>query len=168
VSRGLVKLPVSPPRSAECGVPTCDALQPAGDRARWDKRLGHGHDSAFVLTRGQDLTDSFDIVKQGAKVVSVASIDPATARDDLGMGRLLTALVWVANTKIRRRSRRRGVSYRPLMMHPSGGDLDVLARLVDGDQLKPVTDRVFPFEQIPDAFAYLEEGQAKGKVIVRL
>jgi alcohol dehydrogenase len=27
---------------------------------------------------------------------------------------------------------------------------------------------VFPFEQIPDAFAYLEEGHAKGKVIVRL
>jgi NADPH:quinone reductase-like Zn-dependent oxidoreductase len=126
------------------------------------------YDSAFVLTRGQDLTDSFDILKQGAKVVSAASIDPTTARDNLGMGRLLTALVWVANTKIRRQSRRRGVSYRSLLMHPSGDDLDVLARLVDGGQLKPVTDRVFPFEQIPDAFAYLEEGHAKGKVIVRL
>jgi alcohol dehydrogenase len=54
------------------------------------------------------------------------------------------------------------------MMHPSGDDLDVLARLVDGGQLKPVTDRVFPFEQIADAFAYLEEGHAKGKVTVRL
>ena len=132
------------------------------------KDLLSDYDSAFVLTRGKDLTDSFDMLRQGAKVVSVASIDPATARDDLGMGRLLTALVWVANTKIRRQSRRRGVSYRSLMMHPSGDDLDVLARLVDGGELKPVTDRVFPFEQIPDAFAYLEEGHAKGKVIVRL
>jgi NADPH:quinone reductase-like Zn-dependent oxidoreductase len=126
------------------------------------------YDGAFVLTRGRDLTDSFDILKHGAKVVSVASIDPAAARDYLGLGRLLTALVWVANTKIRRQSRSRGVSYRSLFMHPSGDDLDVLARLVDGGQLKPVTDRVFPFEQIPDAFAYLEEGHAKGKVIVRL
>jgi len=126
------------------------------------------YDSAFILTRGRDLTDSFDILKQGAKVVSVASIDPAAARDYLGLGRLLTALVWVANTRIRRHSRSRGVSYRSLFMHPSGDDLDVLARLVDGGQLKPVTDRVFPFEQIPDAFAYLEEGHAKGKVIVRL
>jgi NADPH:quinone reductase-like Zn-dependent oxidoreductase len=39
---------------------------------------------------------------------------------------------------------------------------------VDGGQLKPVTDRVFPFGHIPDAFAYLEERHAKGKVIVRL
>jgi NADPH:quinone reductase-like Zn-dependent oxidoreductase len=126
------------------------------------------YDSAFVLTRGRDLTDSFDILKQGAKVVSVASVDPAAARDYLGLGRFLTALVWMATTNIRGRSRRRGVSYRSLFMHPSGDDLDVLARLVDGGQLKPVTDRVFPFEQISDAFAYLEEGHAKGKVIVRL
>jgi alcohol dehydrogenase len=125
------------------------------------------YDSAFVLTPGRDLTDSFDILKQGAKVVSIASLDPATARDDLEMGRFLTALVWMANTKIRRQSKRSGVSYRSLMMHPSGDDLDVLTELVDGGQLKPVTDRVFPFEQIPDAFAYLEEGHAKGKVIVR-
>jgi NADPH:quinone reductase-like Zn-dependent oxidoreductase len=54
------------------------------------------------------------------------------------------------------------------MMHPSGDDLDVLARLVDDGKLKPVTDRVFPLEQIPDAFAYLQEGNAKGKVIVRV
>jgi len=126
------------------------------------------YDSAFVLTDGKDRTDSFDILKQGAKMVSVAGIDPATARDDLGMGRLVTAFVWVANTKIRGQSGRRGVSYRSLLMHPSGDDLEVLARLVDGGQLKPVTDRVFPFEQIPDAFAYLEEGHAKGKVVVQL
>jgi hypothetical protein len=88
--------------------------------------------------------DTFDILRRGPKVVSVASLDPATARDDLGTGRFLTSLLWVANTKIRRRSRRRGIGYRSLMMHPSGDDLDVLARLVDGGQLKPVTGRVFP------------------------
>jgi NADPH:quinone reductase-like Zn-dependent oxidoreductase len=126
------------------------------------------YDSAFVLTPGRDLTDTFDILKRGARVVSVASLDPASARDDLGTGRFLTSLVWLANTKIRTRSRRRGVSYRSLLMHPSGDDLDALAQLVDGGQLKPVTDRVFPFGQIQDAFAYLEEGHAKGKVIVRL
>jgi NADPH:quinone reductase-like Zn-dependent oxidoreductase len=79
------------------------------------------------------------------------------------MGRLLTALVWLANTNIRRQSRRTGVTYRSSLMQPSGDDLDEIAELVDGGQLKPVTDRVFPFEQIPDAFAYLQEGHAKGR-----
>jgi NADPH:quinone reductase-like Zn-dependent oxidoreductase len=126
------------------------------------------YDSAFDTTGGRDLTDMFDILKPGAKAVSVASFDPTTARDDVGMGRLLTAAVWVANTKIRRKSRRRGVSYRSLLMHPSGDDLETLTELVDSGELKPVTDRAYPFEQLPDAFAYLEEGHAKGKVVVRL
>jgi NADPH:quinone reductase-like Zn-dependent oxidoreductase len=126
------------------------------------------YDSAFDTTGGRDLTDIFDILKPGAKAVSVTSIDPTTARDDVGMGRLLTAAVWVANTKIRRKSRRRGVSYRSLLMHPSGDDLEALTELVDSGELKPVTDRAYPFEQIADAFAYLEEGHAKGKVVVRL
>jgi len=73
-----------------------------------------------------------------------------------------------ASAKIRRAARRRGVGYRYLFMHPSGADLEVLAGLVDKGILKTVTDRVFPFEQIADAFAYLEQGHAKGKVVVQM
>ncbi|WP_406223340.1 zinc-binding dehydrogenase [Streptomyces decoyicus] len=69
---------------------------------------------------------------------------------------------------MRRAARRRGVGYRYLFMHPSGADLDVRAGLVDKGTLKTVTDRVFPFEQIADAFAYLEQGHAKGKVVVQM
>jgi alcohol dehydrogenase len=31
-----------------------------------------------------------------------------------------------------------------------------------------ITDRVFPFDRIADAFAYLEQGRAKGKVVVQM
>jgi alcohol dehydrogenase len=53
-------------------------------------------------------------------------------------------------------------------MRPSGEDLGVLADMVGRDQLKPITDRVFSFERMSDAFTYLEQGHAKGKIIVRL
>ncbi len=62
-------------------------------------------------------------------------------------------------------ARRRGAAYRYLFMRPSGEDLGLLANLVDEGKLKTVTDRVFPFEQIAEAFAYLEQGHAKGKVV---
>jgi alcohol dehydrogenase len=55
-----------------------------------------------------------------------------------------------------------------MFMHPSGEDLGLLAGLVDKGELKPVTDRVFPFGQIADAFAYIEQGRAKGKVVVQM
>ncbi len=50
--------------------------------------------------------------------------------------------------------------------------LDGLAVLItDGypaGALEVITDRIFPFDQIADAFAYLEQGRAKGKVIVQM
>ena len=36
------------------------------------------------------------------------------------------------------------------------------------DALEPVIDKVFDFDALPDAFAYLESGRAKGKVVVRI
>jgi alcohol dehydrogenase len=76
--------------------------------------------------------------------------------------------LWAASAKIRRKARQAGVGYRYLFMHPSGADLSLLSGLVDGGQLRPVIDRVFPFERIAEAFAYLEQGHAKGKVVVQL
>ncbi|HWV77494.1 MAG TPA: zinc-binding dehydrogenase, partial [Isoptericola sp.] len=63
---------------------------------------------------------------------------------------------------------RAGVRYRYLFMHPSGADLATLADLVDGGHLRPVVDRTYPFAEIARAFAYLEQGRAKGKVVVEL
>jgi alcohol dehydrogenase len=129
----------------------------------------HDYDGAFDLIGGKDLAGIFTILKPGAKVVTVVGVpEPLTARKDLGRGPMIAALLWLASAKIRRQARVRAVGYRFLFAHPSGSDLATLARLVDKGRLRVVTDRVFPFEQIADAFAYLEQGHAKGKVVVRM
>ena len=126
------------------------------------------YDAAFDLTGGQDLPDALTILKPGAKAVSVAGVpEPGTAAD-MGKGALMAAVFWAMSVKIRRQARRKGVGYRYMFMHPSGEDLGLLAGLVDKGELKPVTDRVFPFGQIADAFAYIEQGRAKGKVVVQM
>ena len=81
---------------------------------------------------------------------------------------MVTALFWLASANLRRRARRHGVGYRFMFMRPSGSDLAVLARLVDEDRLRVVVDRTLPFDEIGEAFAYLEQGRAKGKVAVRM
>ncbi|HEX3461198.1 MAG TPA: NADP-dependent oxidoreductase [Acidimicrobiales bacterium] len=126
------------------------------------------YDGAFLLTGGRDLMDAFTILKRGGNAVSITHVDPTTAREDLSAGPVIVAATWAANSRTRARTRRAGINYRSLLMHPSGEDLAVLADLVERDRLKPVTDRVFPFEEISDAFTYLDQGHAKGKVIVRL
>lgn len=53
-------------------------------------------------------------------------------------------------------------------MRPDGAQLHEIAALVDAGTLKPVVDKVFPFDATQDALAYVETGRAKGKVVVKL
>ncbi|MEH2558239.1 NADPH:quinone reductase-like Zn-dependent oxidoreductase [Bradyrhizobium algeriense] len=47
------------------------------------------------------------------------------------------------------------------------GDQEI-AGLVDRGAIRPVVDREFAFEQLPDALTYLEAGRARGKVVLRV
>jgi NADPH:quinone reductase-like Zn-dependent oxidoreductase len=44
----------------------------------------------------------------------------------------------------------------------SAGNVDLVR------SLRPVIDKVFPFDQAREALAYLEMGRAKGKVVVQM
>ena len=45
-------------------------------------------------------------------------------------------------------------------------DLTILADLIQTGKVKPVIDRTYTFSQLPEALAYLEEGHARGKVVI--
>ncbi|MGN7733816.1 MULTISPECIES: NADP-dependent oxidoreductase [Sinorhizobium/Ensifer group] len=126
-------------------------------------------DCVFDLLGGETLMKSFGVVKRGGKVVSIAGMpEPETARKDLGRGLFLRSLFWLASYRIRAVARKHGVSYRYLFMHPSGAELAELADLIETKAIRPVIDRVFPLNDVAQAFAYLESGHAKGKVVVEI
>jgi NADPH:quinone reductase-like Zn-dependent oxidoreductase len=45
-------------------------------------------------------------------------------------------------------------------------DLALLAQFVAEGKVAPVIDRRYPLSGVPDAFRYLEEGHARGKVVI--
>lgn len=45
-------------------------------------------------------------------------------------------------------------------------DLDFMNTLIEAGKVSPVIDRSFPFSAVPDAFRYLGEGHARGKVVI--
>jgi NADPH:quinone reductase-like Zn-dependent oxidoreductase len=47
-------------------------------------------------------------------------------------------------------------------------DLELLKELVEAGTVKPVIDRTYPLSDVPDAIRYLEEGHARGKVVITL
>jgi NADPH:quinone reductase-like Zn-dependent oxidoreductase len=46
--------------------------------------------------------------------------------------------------------------------------LSFVANLVEQGKLRPVIDRTYPLTEVPGAVRYLEEGHARGKVIVTI
>jgi NADPH:quinone reductase-like Zn-dependent oxidoreductase len=55
-----------------------------------------------------------------------------------------------------------------LVYEASGDQLRELGSLIDSGAIRPVVDRVFPFESTTEALAYVEKGRAKGKVVVKI
>jgi NADPH:quinone reductase-like Zn-dependent oxidoreductase len=57
---------------------------------------------------------------------------------------------------------------RPLLTHASKEDLQVLAELLAAGKVRPVIDRTYPLSEVPEAIRYLEQGHARGKVVIRV
>jgi NADPH:quinone reductase-like Zn-dependent oxidoreductase len=51
-------------------------------------------------------------------------------------------------------------------VHVSSKDLELLSELIQAGKLRPKIDRRYAFPEIPAAIGYLEQGHARGKVVV--
>ncbi len=47
-------------------------------------------------------------------------------------------------------------------------DLVVLKEFLEAGKITPVIDRTYPLSEVPEAIRYLEEGHARGKVMITL
>jgi NADPH:quinone reductase-like Zn-dependent oxidoreductase len=50
--------------------------------------------------------------------------------------------------------------------HVTAKDLEILSELIEAGNVRPQIDRQYPFAEIPAAIAYVEQGHARGKVVV--
>ncbi len=54
------------------------------------------------------------------------------------------------------------------MAKPNAKDLGVVKELVEAGKVKPAIDRRYPLAQVPEAMRYLEEGHARGKIVITI
>jgi NADPH:quinone reductase-like Zn-dependent oxidoreductase len=124
-----------------------------------------------VVLHSQDsatLEKSLRVLKPGGSLISISGPpDPAFAKG-IGAPWFVGVIARLLSAGVRRRAARRGVKYAFLFMRASGSQLQEIGSLVDAGAVRPVVDRVFPFEATNDALAYVETGRAKGKVVIKL
>jgi NADPH:quinone reductase-like Zn-dependent oxidoreductase len=51
---------------------------------------------------------------------------------------------------------------------PNGEDLRFIANLIAAGEVTPVIDRTYSLAEVPDAIRYLEQGHARGKVVIKV
>lgn len=127
-----------------------------------------GYDAILGTLRGDALEKSLAVLKPGSKVVSlIGPPDVAFARAR-GMNFVMKAIFSLLSAKIIRRAKQRDADYSFLFVRPDGRQLAEIGSLLAVERLRPVIDKVFSFEQAKDGLAYLEQGRAKGKVVVQI
>ena len=126
------------------------------------------YDAVLGTVKGEVIEQSVGILKPGGRIASlVGPLDAAFARTR-GLNVLLRIVFGLMSRKILRLAGKRGVAYSFLFVHPDGGQLAEIGALLESGRLRPVIDKVFPFEQAKEALDYLALGRAKGKVVVRM
>lgn len=126
------------------------------------------YDLVLNALDAKTLEKSLRVLKPGGKLISISGPpDPAFARE-IGANWVLRQLVYFLSSSIRSKAKRHGVQYSFLFMRADGEQLQSITSLIENGAIRPVIDRVFPFEATNDALAYVESGRARGKVVVKV
>jgi NADPH:quinone reductase-like Zn-dependent oxidoreductase len=127
-----------------------------------------GYDVVLNSLDGETLQKSLSALKPGGKLISISGPpDPDFAREQ-GSNWFLRQVMRFLSFGIRRKAKRRRISYSFLFMRANGDQLSKITALIEAGIIRPVMDRVFPFEATNEALAYVETGRSKGKVVVKV
>jgi len=133
----------------------------------FDKLLS-GYDVVLNSLDSTTLRKSLDVLKPGGKLISISGPpDPDFAREQ-GLSWALRQVMRLLSLGVRRKAAARGVHYSFLFMRANGNQLGQIATLIDKGIIRPVVERIFPFDDTNEALALVETGRAKGKVVVKL
>ncbi|KNY34984.1 MULTISPECIES: NADP-dependent oxidoreductase [unclassified Agrobacterium] len=130
------------------------------------EKVLHGYDVVMNSLGKDTLEKSIAVLKPGGKLISISGPpDPDFARQN-GSGWPLRQVMRLLSLGIRRKSKRRGIGYSFLFMTANGGQLEKITALIEAGHIRPVMDRIFPFEKTNEALDYIQTGRAKGKVVI--
>ena len=127
-----------------------------------------GYHVVLGTVRGDAIEKSIDILEARGKIVSlVGPLDVAFARARR-LNVVLRLVFALMSRKIMRLAKKRDVDYSFLFVRPDGDQLAQIGKLLETQRIRPVIDKVFPFEQAREALEYLAQGRSKGKVVVKM
>jgi len=124
-----------------------------------------------VVLNSQDtktLEKSLRILKPNGKAISISGPPTPEFGEQIKANLLMKTILKFISAKIRKQAKKLDVDYSFLFMKADGNQLAEITKLIEAGIIKPVIDKVFPFDQTNEALAYVESGRAKGKVVIKV
>jgi NADPH:quinone reductase-like Zn-dependent oxidoreductase len=115
----------------------------------------HGYDVVLHSQDSKTLDKSLRVLKPGGTLISISGPpDPAFA-DEIGLPWYVKQIIHVLSFSARRKAKRLKLTFAFLFMRANGAQLSEITSLIDQGAIRPVMDRVFPFESTQDAFDFV-------------
>lgn len=128
-------------------------------------------DYDLVLHNNKDskiLDKSLRILKSGGQLISLVGPPTPEFATAIGLPWYLKFVTNLLSFSAIKNAKKRNVSFKFLFMRAEGKQLEQITQLIEQGIIKPVIDKVFPFEQINEALSYVETGRSRGKVVVKV
>jgi len=127
-----------------------------------------GYDVVLNSLGNDELNKSLQVLKPGGHLVSISGPPTPVFAVARGLAWPLQQVMRMLSFGIRRRARKNGVEYTFVFMRADGAQLREITALAESGAIRPVVDKVFPFQDTHKALAYIDGGRAKGKVVVQM
>jgi len=114
------------------------------------------------------LEKSFRVLKTRGQVISLVGPPTPEFAQKLGLPWYLRLLTNLLSAGAKKKAKKANSSFHFLFMRADGHQLGNITSLIESGTIKPVIDKIFPFEQTNEALAYVESGHAKGKVVIKV
>jgi len=132
------------------------------------EKILKGYDVVLNSQDAKTLEKSLRILKPGGKLISISGPpDPEFAKE-IGSPWFVKLIMKLLSAGVKKKAKRLNVSFSFLFMRADGNQLSEITSLIDVGIIRPVVDKVFPFEATNEAMAYVEAGRAKGKVVIKI
>lgn len=135
--------------------------------ADFEKSLSN-YDAVLNSQDQKTLEKSLRVLKSGGKLISISGPPTPQFAQEANASWFVKIILALISSRVRKKAKQLNVGYSFLFMKASGEQLSKITTLIEAEIIKPVVDKVFPFEATNEALSYVESGRAKGKVVVRL
>lgn len=125
------------------------------------RQLGADHVLDYTTTDFARSGQRYDLILDTIGNRSVSDLRRAVAE-----GGKVSVTGFTTVGKLMGVSLRGGKGVAMVSAHVTAKDLELLSELIVAGKVRPQIDRRYPFAEIPAAIAYLEDGHARGKVVV--